>query len=143
MASDRKKLTASDFGQYGRCAKQIQMDGKYGIKRSSEWKQRAVRGIKTHKTYERRAIRTQPVLAGRRECYIATALYGPDAPETNFLREWRDANLIHSKSGRICIAVYYTLSPTLVKLIPKNSVVEKALRILGRALLKKLKGADQ
>ena len=48
-------------------------------------------------------------------CYIATAVYGSyDRPEVRVLRRWRDTKLRTSPLGRALVAVYYTVSPTLV-----------------------------
>ena len=50
-------------------------------------------------------------------CYVATAVYGSyDCPEVWVLRRFRDHSLAKSMSGRLFIKLYYTASPTLVKL---------------------------
>lgn len=50
-------------------------------------------------------------------CYIATAVYGSyDCPEVWTLRRFRDDSLAKSMRGRLFIRLYYTVSPTLVKL---------------------------
>lgn len=50
-------------------------------------------------------------------CYIATAVYGSyDCPEVWTLRRYRDTILAATWYGRLFIHLYYTLSPTVVKL---------------------------
>lgn len=50
-------------------------------------------------------------------CYIATAVYGSyDCPEVWTLRRFRDDSIAKSMRGRLFIRLYYTVSPTLVKL---------------------------
>lgn len=54
-------------------------------------------------------------------CFIATAVYGLDAPETNRLRRWRDEVLLPHRSGRILVETYYLCSPSIAALIRKSS----------------------
>ena len=54
-------------------------------------------------------------------CYIATAVYGSyDCPEVWTLRRFRDYDLRKKWYGRLFIRVYYTISPTLVRVFGKN-----------------------
>lgn len=49
-------------------------------------------------------------------CYIATAVYGSyDCPEVWTLRRYRDYTLAETWFGRLFIALYYAISPTLVE----------------------------
>lgn len=50
-------------------------------------------------------------------CFIATAVYGVDAPETNALRSWRDRQLMPTLLGRTFIATYYRISPSIVPIL--------------------------
>lgn len=50
-------------------------------------------------------------------CYIATAIYGQDAPETTALRSWRDKVLMPSPLGRTFVKCYYALSPRVVPIL--------------------------
>ncbi|HMN14020.1 MAG TPA: hypothetical protein PKD55_17020 [Bellilinea sp.] len=71
-------------------------------------------------------------------CFIATAVYGRDAPETNALRAWRDRALMPSSPGRTLVRGYYELSPRLVPLLHRSerftAVVRAALDLLVRWL---------
>lgn len=49
-------------------------------------------------------------------CYVATAVYGSyDCPEVWTLRRFRDYSLAMTWYGRLFIAIYYAISPTIVK----------------------------
>lgn len=49
-------------------------------------------------------------------CYVATAVYGSyDCPEVWTLRRFRDYSLALTWYGRLFIALYYAVSPTIVK----------------------------
>lgn len=49
-------------------------------------------------------------------CYVATAVYGSyDCPQVWTLRRYRDYSLALTWYGRLFIALYYTISPTIVK----------------------------
>lgn len=67
----------------------------------------------------------------KNDCFIATAVYGPDSPKTNALRTWRDRALAPSKLGRTFISCYYTLSPWVVPVIERN---ERLASIVMRML---------
>ena len=50
-------------------------------------------------------------------CYVATCVYGSyDFPEVWTLRRFRDYTLDKTWYGRLFIACYYAISPTIVKL---------------------------
>lgn len=52
-------------------------------------------------------------------CFIATEIFGPDAEETNSLREWRDESLETSPIGKLAVEAYYATSPEIVKLLKR------------------------
>lgn len=64
------------------------------------------------------------------KCFIATAIYGIDATETNILRQWRDSTLMSHKLGRNMVTAYYTLSPYLVKAIKISPLLERGVKAL-------------
>ena len=65
------------------------------------------------------------------KCFIASAVYGPFALETNILREWRDKKLLSHLPGRILTNFYYFVSPSLCKLILRH----KSLKVIIRKFL--------
>ena len=66
----------------------------------------------------------------KEECFIASAIYGSHANETNILREYRDTILINNILGRYFIKIYYIVGPRLAKLAKRNLLIQ--------ALFKKL-----
>ncbi|MGH8463059.1 MAG: CFI-box-CTERM domain-containing protein [Pseudomonas sp.] len=52
-----------------------------------------------------------PSSARDSRCFIATAVYGPEAPQTEELRAFRDRTLMRSALGRAFVRCYYRLSP--------------------------------
>ena len=78
-------------------------------------------------------------------CYIATAVYGTyDCPQVWTLRRYRDFVLAKSYRGRLFILLYYSISPTLVKLFADkkwfHAVFKKWLDYIVRTL--NVKGID-
>lgn len=71
-------------------------------------------------------------------CFIATVVYGRDAPETNALRAWRDRVLMPSLLGRALVRCYYGLSPRVVPLLRRSqrftAIVRAALDWLVHSL---------
>lgn len=62
-------------------------------------------------------------------CFIATAVYGATAPETNTLRRWRDEVLLPRYMGRVLISVYYAVSPRLIPVIQRNKCIRNGLKL--------------
>lgn len=65
-------------------------------------------------------------------CYVATAVYGSyDCPQVWTLRRFRDYKLSRTVMGRIFIKVYYSVSPTFVRMLGHAEWFNEA----GRKLL--------
>ena len=63
-----------------------------------------------------------PPAAPTSGCYIATAVYGSyDCPEVWTLRRYRDQTLSKTIFGKAFIYVYYSVSPTVVKVFGKTA----------------------
>ena len=67
----------------------------------------------------------------KNNCFIATAIYGIDAPETNALRQWRDSKLMSHFAGRTVVAMYYAISPSIARIIVNN----KHIHFVAKSLL--------
>ncbi len=64
-------------------------------------------------------------------CFIATAVYGSySSPEVIFLRCFRDEILLSTYFGKFFIKIYYSLSPSIAKLIVKSHIIKKIVKIL-------------
>ncbi len=73
------------------------------------------------------APRSQPASSST-NCFIATAVYGLDAPETNALRKWRDRSLLPHRFGRTLVSIYYGVSPRLVPMVTRNKWLRYAVK---------------
>jgi len=63
-------------------------------------------------------------------CFIATAAYGNfDAPEVDFFRHYRDYKLKTTHVGRVVIFLYYKLSPLVVLLMRKSSLISAFIKL--------------
>lgn len=120
------------------CEQQVVFDAKYGTKKDlsdqaqRQLNQKAKQGTALHAALEtqgRRILRQQQQAQDAR-CFVATCVFGHQAPETVWLRNWRDRVLAPNPIGRIAISVYYKVSPFLVHAIkghPKTIVVTQKL----------------
>ena len=62
------------------------------------------------------------------KCFIATAVFGPDSPEVMVLRDWRDARLAGSTSGRLLIRLYGLAGPPLAELTRSLPFLRRGFR---------------
>ena len=64
--------------------------------------------------------------SGNGGCYVATCVYGSyDCPQVWTLRRYRDNVLAKSWYGRLFIKIYYSISPTIVKLFGETKCFKK------------------
>ena len=76
-------------------------------------------------------------------CYVATAVYGSyEAPEVRVLRKFRDERLRQSVVGRSFIAVYYAVSPTLARHLPKSRTLSSWIRHLLDSIVDRLQSSS-
>lgn len=62
-------------------------------------------------------------------CYVATCVYGSyDCPEVWTLRRYRDTILRNTWYGRLFIKMYYSISPTVVRILGKMNWFHKLLK---------------
>ncbi len=77
-----------------------------------------------------------PKPSSSNDCFISTAVYGADAPETIALRKWRDRRLLQSGIGRTFVALYYQISPKLIPILNRHPWLRRATRKLLNLLLR-------
>jgi hypothetical protein len=63
-------------------------------------------------------------------CFLATAAVGPDAPQVQVLRAWRDGWLRPRRGGPAAISAYERLSPPLARRIAHSPVRRAVVRAL-------------
>jgi hypothetical protein len=76
-----------------------------------------------------------PSATGSPQCVIATATYGSEiAPEVQFLREFRDQDIMNTMAGREFMTVfhawYYSFSPNVASVIANNPMIQNAFKVL-------------
>ena len=124
-----KYVSATELAKMGKCEKQVYLDYHKGEDAALTQDSRE-RGNEAHIRFHRR-------LSGQdRRCFIATAVFGPEATETCFLRAYRDNCLMPSQLGRFFVRSYYLVSPYLVKLLEKSPVCIFVVRWTLRRLIK-------
>lgn len=114
--------SSSDLAALVRCEREFVAVQTEGEVRTQVRDARAREGEAEHARTERsmlafhntgRASRS----ARDRRCFLATEMYGPQAPRTQALRDWRDRVLIPSGAGRVLVRIYYATSPLLVRVV--------------------------
>ena len=64
-------------------------------------------------------------------CFVATTIYGShDAYEVLIFREFRDTVLLRNFVGSIFVAIYYSLSPILIRMIGNNTKIRDFTKFL-------------
>lgn len=89
---------------------------------------KAEEGAKAHTALEKSG---NQIMRGQKtdmRCFIASAVYGADARETNLLRAWRDNCLNKTAFGRTFVAVYYWISPAIATILKNNPRVAKVVK---------------
>lgn len=122
-----KRHTITDIVATVYCEQKAVFDRERGRIESRDVRAKREDGIAQHKRFEHAGRRS----AGQdRRCFIATAVYGPDAAETDFLRTWRDRALMPSMAGRAAVFLYYRVSPLLLPILERHTRLAHAVRAL-------------
>src|ERR1700682_1353948 len=116
---DKKTVvSASELSQMGACERLVLFEAKYG-KRTSRCQREAIeRGRREHANFFRDGVRSQSDVQTSLEkpwCFCASLAWGPEAPETDLLRRFRDRILRTTGTGRGLIRVYYRTAPRLCR----------------------------
>lgn len=81
-----------------------------------------------------------PPSARDSRCFIASSVYGPEAPQTEELRAFRDRSLMRSALGRAFVRCYYRLSPPVAASLERHprlaAPVRTGLDVLRRIALR-------
>lgn len=73
-----------------------------------------------------------------RRCFVASAAFGPDAPQTHALRSYRDRVLLRRRWGRPLVRVYYAVSPPLASFVASRPLLRRATRSMLELLVRAL-----
>lgn len=128
----RKSISATDLATLGRCERQAVLDARYGKIEARSTEPDRQRGNEEHQRHhvEVKRYAKEPMPTGNTRCFIATAIYGPDAWQTWALRGWRDRRLLPSPAGRILVRLYYAVSPWIARQALRRNAVHQGLRFL-------------
>lgn len=119
------------------CEQKAVYDIELGDARPLSVRAKAIGGTFEHLRFQAEG-QTRQVIDKR--CFIASQVYGVDAPETNWLRTWRDRVLAPRAAGRTAIAVYYLVGPVMIPVLARSqllthlvrAVLSRVIRLLGR-----------
>lgn len=62
------------------------------------------------------------------ECFIATAATSSNEPQVRELRRFRDEFLKQSAPGRLCVRLYYRISPPIARWISRSERRKRVIR---------------
>lgn len=130
-----KRHTITDIVASVYCEQKTVFDRERGRVESSDMRAKREHGIEQHKKFDRNARR-----GSKSPCFIATAVYGTDAPETEFLRAWRDKALMPSGLGRALVWLYYRVSPLLVPMLLRHARLASLTRSVLSRVVRFLRG---
>jgi hypothetical protein len=135
----KRRLWASELAQTQVCEQRMVLETRYGKRTSLARQMRMEEGTRAHQVLLRQSLRLNPHAESSRRpspCFIATAVFGEIAPETEQFRAFRDRHLCNSTVGRLLIRLYYWISPPIAAWLacsPSSRHVAKMvlLRILA------------
>lgn len=136
-----RKLAVTELAKMGYCETLLVLNKKHNNGHKTYRDEAAIdRGNKEHDAFDARVKREHapysPVTDKR--CFIATSVYGPEAIETEQLRQWRDHTLAHKVGGAWLITAYYRVSPYVARFLDRNESLKVFIRSMLNLLLRKL-----
>jgi len=134
MRDKKTMVSASELAQMGACERLVLFEAMYG-KRMSRCQQEAIgRGRREHDKFFKDGVRSQSDVQtslSKPWCFCASLAWGPEAPETDLLRRFRDRILRRSGVGRRLIQLYYRTAPGLCRRLEGH---RKLIRAFGLGL---------
>lgn len=133
-----RRISATELAALGRCEQQA-MFKHHGNRERVGTKVAAARSrgnaehARRHEVIKRLENAPSNLDAAHRDrrCFIATAVYGADAWQTECLRAWRNERLLPRPLGRVLVHMYYRFSPVLARTLDRHP---GATRLARRAL---------
>ena len=130
-------IRASELAQLGYCEQKLVFETRLGERRTSARQALMRRGDIAHRRFFQQALAQNSTVAAntKRWCFIASMLFGSDAPETVTLREFRDEYLRINRWGRSLILTYYKLSPRIGSWLTERAVRTRAAKAVIRLVV--------
>lgn len=130
-----KKLAVTELAKMGYCETLLVLNKKHGTR--TQFDQASInRGNKEHDAFDK-LVNREHIVQDKR-CFIASAVYGEHAWQTDQLRDWRDRSLASTATGRYLIKLYYACSPSIATLLQRYPAlqvpVRSALNLVRRVL---------
>ena len=133
MTCNKKTMaSASELARMGACERLVLFEAKYG-KRKSRCQQEAIeRGRTEHDKFFKDGVRSQSDVQtslSKPWCFCASLVWGPEAPETDVLRGFRERILRRTAAGRALIRLYYRTAPWVCRCLAGRRRAIRALRL--------------
>ncbi|HQR19530.1 MAG TPA: hypothetical protein PKV98_01600 [Burkholderiaceae bacterium] len=138
-------IRASDLAKLGYCEQRVVLEKQLGERLTGEQRAGIRRGTEAHDRFLRQSLVINPSVGTskpKRWCFIATAVFGADAPQTERLREFRDTVLRPTLLGRFAIRAYYRASPAIVDGLQRRPWALRAMRKMLCAFIACLDGSS-
>src|SRR5438552_15311601 len=132
MRDKKTVVSASELSQMGACERLVLFEAKYGKRKSQCQREAIERGTREHDKFFKDGVRSQSDVQTSLEkpwCFCASLAWGPEAPETNLLRKFRDRILRKTAFGRWFIRAYYRMAPKLCRRLDGRTKIIHALRL--------------
>lgn len=125
----RRFIAASDLAQLAYCEQKAVFEKRLGFRRTAVQARAADSGTSAHARFLADGLLADGVPARDRRCFIATAVFGGDAPETRLLRRFRDEVLNESTAGRLAVRAYYWLSPAIAASLERSPRMRRLVQL--------------
>ena len=133
---EKRTISATELAEMGVCEKKIRFRQLLGRRQVSKQREEAQReGTHDHETMHRASANES-----KSPCFIATAIYGIDAAETDLLRRFRDTRLLPHWWGKLAVAIYYRASPRFVLFLTGSPLIAKFVKSRLDKLIQHLEG---
>ena len=129
------RLTITNVVKATYCEQKLVFDRHFGDATPASIRALADKGTRQHKKFEAQGNLKQ---ATDSRCFIATHVFGGDAPQTWRLRQWRDESLMTHGWGRALVQTYYALSPSLIRLFGHSRTMQRLARTALNAFIKRI-----
>lgn len=125
-------VSASELARMGYCETELAMERQHGRRVTPTQEQARARGNRAHTAFLEESLRIAERSQRRGYCFVATRVFGPDAPETRELRVFRDIWLRRTVVGRWMVHSYYAVSRRLLSRMAAGGATERIARVVLR-----------
>lgn len=136
MTLPKDSVAATTLAKQTRCERQMILDERYGQVLSKKAEASIANGNRVHELIYRKGH--TPSSKDTR-CFIASVVFGIDADETVFLRQYRDRTLLAGRVGRSAVALYYRASPAIADFLRQHPACATVARWLLMLLIRGLR----